>query len=167
MDITREDRKEVAVEILKALNYLPEYIRAFKQNDKVGYSLGPGFVYYVSDNGHTTQPQMQEIIEAEEANTKHPHTVYAVIHGKYRVGDGQFSEIMESTDYLYVSNEDVKMFRKNKEKGHPALADILIPYEDPRCGYIVRARVIAFDDEPGDIGVCGCNGGLRRTFSPN
>lgn len=164
MDITREDRKEVAVEILKALNYLPEYIRAFKQNDKVGYSLGPGFVYYVSDNGYTTQPQMQEIIEAEEANTKHPHTVYAVIHGKYRVGDGQFSEIMESTDYLYVSNEDVKTFRKNKEKGHPALAGILEKHDEKKYGYIIRARAVAFEDEVGDIGVRGCNGGLIRTF---
>lgn len=157
-NITREDRKMVAVAILKELNYLPVYIEAFKKEDKVGCSMDNGFVYWVDEK------QQQIIIDEENANSKHPHTVFAVIYGKYRVGDGVFSEIMDSTDYLYISNDDVKRYIKNKEGGRPELEGILKKHDDKKYGYIISSRSVAFDDEVGDIGVRGCNGGIVRTF---
>lgn len=156
-NITREDRKAVAVAILKELKYLPAYITAFEREDKVGCSMGNGFVYWVN-------AAQQQVIIDEENETNRPHTVFAVIYGKYRVGSGAFSEIMESTDYLYVTDDDVRRFIKNKEAGCPALTGILDAHDEKKYGYIIRARAVAFEDEVGDIGVRGCNGGLARTF---
>lgn len=156
--ITREDRKAVAVAILKELGYLPAYISAFEREDKVGCSMDHGFVYWANPE------QQQVIIDEENAVPAHPHTVFAVIHGKYKVGSGDCYDIMESTDYLYVTNDDVKRYKKNMEAGRPALEGIIEKHSDKKYGYIIRARAIAFDDEIGDIGVRGCNGGLTRTF---
>ena len=147
MTHTREERKELAIKVMQKLNLHGDCIRAFKEKDKLMWSADPhGFLYDADDQ------QMQTAKELEEENK----TVYAIIKGSYEVGYGPFSEIMDATTYLFISNEDVD---RAQQAENPADAVI----EEEGEGFYTFAFVEGFESEIGSVIIAGRNGGLTRT----
>lgn len=149
---SQESRKVIAVEILKELNYLPSYIRAFRDKGDVFCSEEPyGFAYELNDE------QKQYIADMEEQGKR---IVYAVIHGVYKDACEDKSDV---TTYLYVSDDEVRIAIQNIRDGNDLLSGILDDLPEPYCGKRAWAFVHGWDDDIGTVGVHGIAGGLTRT----
>ena len=149
-------RKDLAAQIMKRLNVLPDYIKAFKKNGLIGCSEEPyGFVYWLNDEQKTHVAAFEAQYEG--------HTVFAAIHGVWKVGCGDAYDIMDWTAYLYVSDEMVHISEMNVKNGFDALKGILDPVDNDKGDMFITAYVEGFFDEFGDIWVRPRNGGLHRS----
>lgn len=149
IDCNKEGRIAIGTMILKKLDMLPAYISAFEKKHMVTRSEEPyGLGYYVNE-------KEQHIIDKME---KIGHTVYALIKGRYRIGD----DIMDCTTYLYVDNQDVDQFNYNISTGADPLENIITKFEGNE--YYAMANVFGFEQEYGDVVIAPNNGGLKRVY---
>ena len=95
MNTTIEERKEKAIEIMKALDIYKPYIKGFKEENSVCYFEGfGGFLAW----------QNPELIEKiKEIEESHHCTVYAITHEITSIGE--FYDFLVVTDYKEEWNE--------------------------------------------------------------
>lgn len=141
-------KKELCVLILEMLDVHPDYIAAYRDQDK--------FTEFTSryGAGYWAGPGHDAVIQKMRANGFEP---FAIMTGAYRIG----SDVCNMTSYPCVTQEDVDAANANIHMGKPPLKDLFDMYQD---SYSILAYVRGFDDEYGDIGVKGVGGGLVRTF---
>lgn len=150
IECNKEGRTKLGAMILRKLGVLPEYIADFESRNQVCRSEEPyGFAYYVDT-------EEQAIIDKMEQSG---HTVYAVIKGRYVIGQ---VDIMDATTYLYVSNDEVNRFNHNIDAAADPLDGIVEVYDPDKKYYYVMANVYGFEQEYGGVIIAPKRGGLTR-----
>ena len=87
MNITKEQKKQEALERMKLLSLYPNIIREFEKDGIVNMSENGGFLYWLDDE------QKEFVSDFEEENNA---LVYHVIHN--------YTEAGEMLTFLYVSD---------------------------------------------------------------
>ena len=145
---------ELAVRILKELDYLPDAIQEFQETGVPYYSEEPhGILWELKED----MAQMVKNIEEVRGDL-----CYAVIKGAYR---DECGDVNRKTTYLFVTKDDLARAEENAGTNHP-LDDILDRYtgEYAPLGYRAWALVDSGDIvETGTVCIKGRNGGLTRT----
>ncbi|MCI8911123.1 MAG: hypothetical protein HFE33_02270 [Clostridia bacterium] len=135
MKISKEIKKEKAIEILRTLNIYEPYIQGFKDNDQVCFfeNFG-GYWVYQEPEIETKMHQIEE---------KHNCTVYAITH--------EFTEFGELYDFLIVTDHKSEWDTLVYSQGntHTAFAYVWNK-DDESCS------------EFGDITIQSFGGGIRR-----
>lgn len=135
MNITKQDKKVKAIEVMKALDIYKPYIDGFRDDDRVCFfeNFGGFWVYQEPE----IEAKMREIEE------KHNCTVYAITH--------EFTEFGELYDFLIITDyeEEWDTLVSGKGNQHYAFAYVWNK-DDEWCS------------EFGTIGVQSFGGGIRR-----
>lgn len=146
---------DLAVRILRELDYLPEAIQEFRKTGVPYYSEEPyGILWELKKDMAQIVKDIEEVRDA---------LCYAVIKGAYRDGCGDTTRM---TTYLFITKDDLAHAEENARTDRP-LDDILDRYteEYARLGYRAWALVDSGDVvETGTVCIKGRNGGLTRTM---
>lgn len=136
MNITREIKKQKAIELMQKLGIYKPYIQGFEKEDKVCFfECFGGFWAY-------QEPELDRKIK--EFEEQHDCLVYAVTH--------EYLEFGECYSFLYVSDY---------EEEWDYLLEELGPYKFTACAYVWN-RDVEYCSEFGCIGVHCFGGGIRR-----
>lgn len=145
---------DLAVKILKELDYLPQAIQEFRQTGLPYRSEEPdGILFELSEE----ERKMVESIESGRDGL-----CYAVIKGAYHNSCG---DTYHMTAYLYITKDDLERFEENTGSDTP-LNDIFDRFsgEYAHLGYRAWALVDSgYCVESGTVAIKGKNGGLTRT----
>ena len=135
MNITKQDKKVKAIEVMKTLDIYKPYIAGFRDNDLVCFfeNFGGFWVYQ--------EPEIEA--KMREIEKKHNCTVYAITH--------EFTEFGELYDFLIITDyeEEWDTLVSGKGNQHYAFAYVWNK-DDEWCS------------EFGTIGVQSFGGGIRR-----
>lgn len=138
MRISRETKKQKAIELMNKLGIYKPYIKGFEKDDTVCF-----FENFVGYWAYQEPELMEKVKEFEE---KHNCLVYAVTHEYFDFG--------ECYDFLYISD-----YEEDWEYAFVKL--------NPNT-FIVSAYVWNKDDkncsEIGDICIRSCGGGIKRNL---
>ena len=134
MNITKEQKKQEALERMKMLMLSPNIIKEFAKDGIVNMSETRGFLYWLDDE------QKEYVSDFEE---EHNALVYHVIHN--------YTEVGEMLTFLYVSDDE-------DEWGYDR-DDLKAGYA---CAYVKNLNEDAFS-EFGSVGIKPEFGGLVRT----
>ena len=134
MNITKEQKKQEALERMKMLMLSPNIIKEFAKDGIVNMSETRGFLYWLDDE------QKEYVSDFEE---EHNALVYHVIHN--------YTEVGEMLTFLYVSDDE-------DEWGYDR-DDLKAGYA---CAYVKNLDEDAFS-EFGSVGIKPEFGGLVRT----
>ena len=134
MNITKEQKKQEALERMKMLMLSPNIIKEFAKDGIVNMSETRGFLYWLDDE------QKEYVSDFEE---EHNALVYHVIHN--------YTEVGEMLTFLYVSDyvEEWGYDRDDLKAGYA-------------CAYVKNLDEDAFS-EFGSVGIKPEFGGLVRT----
>lgn len=134
MNITKEQKKQEALERMKMLMLSPNIIKEFAKDGIVNMSETRGFLYWLDDE------QKEYVSDFEE---EHNALVYHVIHN--------YTEVGEMLTFLYVSDyvEEWGYDRDDLKSGYA-------------CAYVKNLDEDAFS-EFGSVGIKPEFGGLVRT----
>ncbi|MBP5780259.1 MAG: hypothetical protein J6X34_03370 [Clostridia bacterium] len=134
MNITKEQKKQEALERMKLLSLYPNIIREFEKDGIVNMSENGGYLYWLDDE------QREYVSDFEE---EYNALVYHVIHN--------YTEVGEMLTFLYVSDDE-------DEWGYDR-DDLKAGYA---CAYVKNLDEDAFS-EFGSVGIKPELGGLIRT----
>ena len=134
MNITKEQKKQEALERMKMLSLYPNIIREFEKDGIVNMSENGGYLYWLDD-------EQREYVSDFEA--EYNTLVYHVIHN--------YTEVGEMLTFLYVSDDE-------EEWGYDR-DDLKAGYA---CAYVKNLDEDAFS-EFGSVGIKPELGGLIRT----
>ena len=135
MNTTREQKKEIAIGIMKKMDIYKPYIKAFEENDNVCFfERYAGFYAY-------QEPEVQKKIEEIEAEFK--CVVYAITH--------EFTEFGECYSFLIVTDYKSEWKTLVESEGNMHYAFSYVWNRD--CEYC---------SEFGTIGVRNMFGGITR-----
>ena len=134
MNITKEQKKQEALERMKLLSLYPNIIREFEKDGIVNMSENGGYLYWLDD-------EQREYVSDFEA--EYNTLVYHVIHN--------YTEVGEMLTFLYVSDDE-------EEWGYDR-DDLKAGYA---CAYVKNLDEDAFS-EFGSVGIKPELGGLIRT----
>ena len=134
MNITKEQKKQEALERMKMLSLYPNIIREFEKDGIVNMSENGGYLYWLDDE------QREYVSDFEE---EYNALVYHVIHN--------YTEVGEMLTFLYVSDDE-------DEWGYDR-DDLKAGYA---CAYVKNLDEDAFS-EFGSVGIKPELGGLIRT----
>ena len=134
MNITKEQKKQEAIERMKMLSLYPNIIREFEKDGIVNMSENGGYLYWLDDE------QREYVSDFEE---EYNALVYHVIHN--------YTEVGEMLTFLYVSDDE-------DEWGYDR-DDLKAGYA---CAYVKNLDEDAFS-EFGSVGIKPELGGLIRT----
>lgn len=134
MNITKEQKKQEALERMKLLSLYPNIIREFEKDGIVNMSENGGYLYWLDDE------QREYVSDFEE---EYNALVYHVIHN--------YTEVGEMLTFLYVSDDE-------DEWGYDR-DDLKAGYA---CAYVKNLDEDAFS-EFGSVGIKPEFGGLVRT----
>ena len=135
MNTTRQQKKEIAIEIMKKMDIYKPYIKAFEENDNVCFfERYAGFYAY-------QEPEVQKKIEEIEAEFK--CVVYAITH--------EFTEFGECYSFLIVTDYKSEWKTLVESEGNMHYAFSYVWNRD--CEYC---------SEFGTIGVRNMFGGITR-----
>ena len=134
MNITKEQKKQEALERMKLLSLYPNIIREFEKDGIVNMSENGGYLYWLDDE------QREYVSDFEE---EHNALVYHVIHN--------YTEVGEMLTFLYVS-DDADEWGYDRD-------DLKAGYA---CAYVKNLDEDAFS-EFGSVGIKPEFGGLVRT----
>ena len=134
MNITKEQKKQEALERMKLLSLYPNIIREFEKDGIVNMSENGGYLYWLDDE------QREYVSDFEE---EYNALVYHVIHN--------YTEVGEMLTFLYVSDDE-------DEWGYDR-DDLKAGYA---CAYVKNLDEDAFS-EFGSVGIKPEFGGLIRT----
>ena len=141
MKISREEKKEKAIEIMNVLDIYKPYIEAFKSKGVVTFFEGFGG-YYLTESEKELYDKVQEF------EKEHNGVVYAIIH--------HYVEDDECYAFLYVSD-----YKDDWEYLYEPISK-----DDGNNEYYVASYVwnksYDWNSEFGDIGVCSFGGGIKR-----
>ena len=134
MNITKEQKKQEALERMKLLSLYPNIIREFEKDGIVNMSENGGYLYWLDDE------QREYVSDFEE---EYNALVYHVIHN--------YTEVGEMLTFLFVSDykEEWGMDREDLQSG-------II------CAYVKNLSV-DWCSEFGSVGIKPQYGGLLRT----
>ena len=134
MNITKEQKKQEALERMKLLSLYPNIIREFEKDGIVNMSENGGYLYWLDDE------QREYVSDFEE---EYNALVYHVIHN--------YTEVGEMLTFLFVSDykEEWEMDREDLQSG-------II------CAYVKNLSV-DWCSEFGSVGIKPQYGGLLRT----
>ena len=141
MNISREEKKKKAIEIMELLDIYSPYIRAFEEKDVVTFFEGFGG-YYLTESEKELYDKVREF--EKECNG----VVYAIIHNRV---DGD-----ECYSFLYVPDY---------ENDWEYLCEAVSADEANNEYYVasyVWNKSYDWDSEFGDIGVRSFGGGIKR-----
>ena len=136
MNVSRENKKEEAINRMRTLDLYNPYIKAFKDNDEIFMSEMTGGVYEFSSNTELCN-------KVKEFEAEYSALVYHVIH--------TFTQFGELYNFLYVSDHQDEWEMDN--------ADITDGYA---MAYVWNSTD-EWCSEFGSIGVRGKFGGIVRT----
>ena len=135
MNTTRQQKKEIAIEIMKKMDIYKPYIKAFEENDNVCFfERYAGFYAY-------QEPEVQKKIEEIEAEFE--CVVYAITH--------EFTEFGECYSFLIVTDYKSEWKTLVESEGNMHYAFSYVWNRD--CEYC---------SEFGTIGVRNMFGGITR-----
>jgi len=134
MNITKEQKKQEALERMKMLSLYPNIIREFEKDGIVNMSENGGYLYWLDDE------QREYVSDFEE---EYNALVYHVIHN--------YTEVGEMLTFLYVSDDEDE-WRYDRD-------DLKAGYA---CAYVKNLDEDAFS-EFGSVGIKPELGGLIRT----
>lgn len=135
MNTTREQRKEVALETLKALDIYTPYIEGFKENDQVCFfkNFGGFWAYQ--------EPEIEAKIK--EIEKKYNCTVFAITH--------EYTKFRECYDFLFVTDYPAEWNEVVCSDGNTHYAFAYVWNKDDE-----------WCSEFGTIGVQSFGGGIKR-----
>lgn len=135
MEITRENKKEKAIEIMKKLDIYKPYIKGFRENNNVCFfeNFGGFWVYQ--------EPEIEK--KMREIEEKYDCLVYAITH--------EFTEFGELYDFLLITDyqEEWDSLVEGRDNRHTAFAYVWNKDDDWCSGL-------------GTIAVQSFGGGIRR-----
>lgn len=138
--MSKKERKEKAIEIMKKLDIYKPYIEGFEKNNDVCYYEGVGAGFWAWQDKELEK-------KIKEIEQKYDCTVYAVTH--------EYTEFGELYDFLLVTSD--------KEDW-----DFLLSESKDDNTYIVFSYVWNKSDEYcselGSIGIATFGGGIRRVM---
>ena len=135
MNITIENKKAKAIELMKKLDIYKPYIKGFEKDNTV--------CFYENFGGFWAwqEPELMEKIKAFEE--KHNVLVYAVTH--------EYTEFGESYDFLYISDYEEEWDEMLYSQGNMYYAFAYVWNVDDE-----------FCSEFGTIGIRSFGGGIKR-----
>lgn len=136
MNISREKKKQKAVELLKALDIYKPYIQGFKQSDKV--------CFYENYGGYWAYQEPELIKKIKEFEEECDCLVYAVTH--------EYLEFGECYDFLFVSDyeDEWEYALENLSEGKYIT-----------CAYVWN-KDVEYCSEFGSIVIRSFGGGIKR-----
>ena len=135
MNITREEKKEKALEIMKTLNIYMPYIKGFREENTVCY-----FEEFAGFWAYQDTELMQKVQEFEK---KHNCLVYAITH--------EFTEFGELYDFLIMTDYKEEWDTLVTGRGYQHYAYAYVWNKDDE-----------WCSEFGTIGVISFGGGIKR-----
>ena len=88
MNITTENKKQKAIELMSKLDIYKPYIKGFRENNKV--------CFFENFGGFWTEQEPELMAKIQEFEKEHNCLVYAVTH--------EYLEFGECYDFLYISD---------------------------------------------------------------
>lgn len=135
MNVTRENKKAKAIEVMKKLDIFKPYIKGFRENDKV--------CFYENFGGFWVEQEPEIEAKMREVEDKFDCLVYAITH--------EYTEFGELYDFLFISDYEEEWDYLISTQGNRHIVFAYVwnkDYED--CS------------ELGDITVQSFGGGIRR-----
>ena len=141
MNISREEKKKKAIEIMKTLGIYGPYIEAFEKRDVVTFCEGFGGYYL-------TESEKELYDKVKEFEVEYNGVVYAIIH--HYIGDD------ECYSFLYIPD-----YKDDWEYLYEPVSE-----DDDNNEFYVASYVwnksYDWNSEFGDIGVRSFGGGIKR-----
>ena len=135
MNITTENKKQKAIELMGKLDIYKPYIKGFRENNKV--------CFFENFGGFCAEQEPELMAKIQEFENEHNCLVYAVTH--------EFLEFGECYDFLYISDyeEDWEDMLYPQGNTYFALAYVWNKTDD-------------WCSEFGTIGIRSFGGGIKR-----
>ena len=147
----KQQIKELAILVLKELDYYPDALSRFRRADFVDmYSEEPGGILF-----DLPEKELGRVKELEDMG----YLCYAVIKGCYADGDG---DMVQATTYLVLCADDLTRYNNNLTCGELPLDDILDRYSGQYANLGYRTWAYCNNDY-GTVAIKGRSGGLTRT----
>lgn len=135
MNITTENKKQKAIELMGKLDIFQPYIKGFRENNKVCYFEGFG--------GFWAEQNKELMEKVREFEKEHNCLVYAITH--------EYLEFGECYDFLFIPDYEEEW------------DDILLKYNGDYYAYAyVWNKTDDWCSEFGTIGIRSFGGGIKR-----
>ena len=135
MNITMENKKQKAIELMNKLDIYKPYIKSFRENNQI--------CFFENFGGFWAEQEPELMTKIQEFEKEHNCLVYAVTH--------EFLEFGECYDFLYISDYEEDWDEMLYPQGNMYYV-----------GAYVWNKTVDWCSEFGTIGIQSFGGGIKR-----